>query len=120
MTVRRSPDRLPLALHVSPVGDPAADFGGRRVAALVLAVDPARRVRIDPLRVAAAFGLTPSEGRAAALLAEGRPVLEIAEETGWQAGYVRRLLKRIYRKQGVSGQVALVARVLALEGLPRH
>ena len=120
MAVQRPSGGSRLALHVSPVGDPAADFGGRRVAALVLAVDPARRVRIDPLRVAGAFGLTVSEGRAAALLAEGRPVLEIAAETGWQASYVRRLLKRIYRKQGVSGQVALVARVLALEGLPRH
>ena len=70
MTVRRSSGRLPLALHVSPVGDLTADFGGRRVATLVLVIDPARRVRIDLRRVAAAFGLTPSERRAAALLAE--------------------------------------------------
>ena len=68
-------------LHVSPVGDRSADFGGRRVAALVLLVDPARRPRIDPVRVAETLGLTPSEGRAAALLAEGRSVLEIAALT---------------------------------------
>ncbi|MDE0703176.1 MAG: hypothetical protein OXH59_05565 [Rhodospirillaceae bacterium] len=111
--------RPPLSLHVSPVGDAAADFGGRRVAALVLVVDPARRPRIDAQRVAAALGLTASEARAAALLAEGRSVLEIADMTGWQASYVRRLLKRIYKKQGVSGQVSLVPRVLALEALPR-
>ena len=119
MTVQRSPGRSPLRLHVSPVGDPAADFGGRRVAALVLVVDPERRPRIDAARVAASLGLTRSEARAAALLAEGRSVLEIADMTGWQAGYVRRLLKRIYKKQGVSGQVSLVPRVLALEALPR-
>ncbi|MYG52868.1 MAG: hypothetical protein F4204_11130 [Rhodospirillaceae bacterium] len=111
--------RPPLSLHVSPVGDAESDFGGRRVAALVLVVDPARRPRIDPVRVAASLGLTRSEARAAALLAEGRSVLEIADMTGWQAGYVRRLLKRIYRKQGVSGQVSLVPRVLALETLPQ-
>ena len=119
MTVQRPSGPPRLALHVSPVGDPAADFGGRRVAALVLVVDPARRPRIDPVRVAETLGLTPSEGRAAALLAEGRSVLEIAALTGWQASYVRRLLKRIYAKQGVSGQVSLVPRVLALEALPR-
>ena len=118
-TVRRPSGRLQLALHVSPVGDPAADFGGHRVVALVLAVDPERRPRIDAQRVAAVLGLTASEGRAAALLAEGRPVLEIAAMTGWQASYVRRLLKRIYKKQGVSGQVSLVPRVLALGALPR-
>ena len=119
MTVVRPSARSRLALHVSPVGDAAADFGGRRVAALVLLVDPARRPRIDAEQVAAVLGLTPSESRAAALLAEGSSVLEIAALTGWQASYVRRLLKRIYRKQGVSGQVSLVPRVLALEALPR-
>ena len=119
MTVERPSGRSQLRLHVSPVGDPAADFGGRRVAALVFVVDSARRPRIDAGRVAASLGLTASEGRAAALLAEGRSVLEIADVTGWQASYVRRLLKRIYKKQGVSGQVSLVPRVLALEALPR-
>ena len=119
MTVRRPPGRSRLALHVSPVGDGSADFGGRRVAALVLAVDPERRPRIDPVRVAAALDFAASESRAAALLAEGRSVLEIAALTGWRASYVRRLLKRIYRKQGVSGQVSLVPRVLAVEALPR-
>ena len=119
MTVQRPSGRSRLALHVSPVGDAEADFGGRRVAALVLVVDPERRPRIDAEHVAAVLGLTPSEARAAALLAEGSSVLEIADVTGWQASYVRRLLKRIYRKQGVSGQVSLVPRVLALEALPR-
>ena len=119
MTLGRPSGEAPLGLHVSPVGDAAADFGARRVAVLVLVVDAARRPRVDPVRVAAAFGLTPSEGRAVALLAEGRPVLEIAAMTGWQASYVRRLLKRIYGKMGVSGQVSLVPRVLALDALPR-
>ena len=94
-------------------------MGSGGAAVLVLVVDPERRPRIDPVRVAAVLGLTASEARAAALLAEGRSVLEIAAMTDWQASYVRRLLKRIYRKQGVSGQVSLVPRVLALEALPR-
>ena len=59
-----------------PVGDRTADFGGRRVAALVLVVDPARRPRIDAQRVAVTLVVTPSEGRMAALLAEGLKVGE--------------------------------------------
>ena len=120
MTLRRLSDPAPLGLHVSPVGDPQADFGGRRVAALVLVVDPASRPRVDPLRVAQALGLTPAESRVASLLAEGHSVREIAAATGHRLSYVRTLLIRIYRKQGVPGQLPLVRRILALEALPRR
>ena len=112
--------RSRLGLHVSPVGDAAADFGGRRVAALVLVVDPARRPRIDARRVAATLGLTPSEGRMAALLAEGLKVSEIAAATEWSEDYVRWLTKQAYRKLGASGQVELVRQVLAVDALPRR
>ena len=64
MTVQRPSGQSRLALHVMPVGDAEADFGGRRVAALVLMVDPARRARIDPARVAATLGLTASVAHA--------------------------------------------------------
>ena len=121
MTVERPSGRSRLALHVMPVGDAEADFGGRRVAALVLVVDPARRARIDPARVAAALGLTPSESRMAARLAEGLRVQEIAADQGWSEEYVRWLVKRVYRKLGISGQqVELVRRVLAVDALPRR
>ena len=120
MTVRRGSGGGRLSLHVSPVGDAQAGFGGRRVAALVLLVDPASRPRMDPEWVAAALGLTPAEGRAAALLAEGRSVCEIAAATGHRESYLRSLLKQIYKKQGVPGQVALVQRILAMDALPRR
>ncbi|MCY4431355.1 MAG: hypothetical protein OXC11_13315 [Rhodospirillales bacterium] len=120
MTVQRPSGRGRLGLHVSPVGNRAADFGGRRVAALVLVVDPARRPRIDATRVAKTLGLTPSEGRMAALLAEGLRVREIAAATGWRENYVRWMIQQVYRKQGVSGQVALVRQVLAADALPRR
>ena len=118
MTIQRPSVRARLGLHVSPVGAAKADFGGRRVAALVLLVDPARRPRIDAQRVAKTLGLTPSEGRMAALLAEGLKVREIAAATGWSENYVRWLVQSVYRKQGVSGQVALVRQVLAVDALP--
>lgn len=120
MTIQRRSGRSRLGLHIGPVGDPSIDFGGRRVAALVLLVDPTRRSRINAERVATTLGLTPSEGRMAALLAEGLRVGEIASATGWRESYVRWLVQQVYRKLGVSGQVALVRLVLAADALPRR
>ena len=54
------------------------------------------------------------------VIAEGRSVREIAASEGFQEGYVRWLIKQVYRKQGVSGQVALVRVVLAADSLPRR
>ena len=119
MTVRRPSGGAALGLHISPVGGAQADFGARRVAALMLLVDPAGHSRIDPVRVAQALGLTPTEGRVAALLAEGNSVRDIAAATGNTAGTVRLFLKHCYKKQGVSGQIPLVRRVLAVDALPR-
>ncbi len=120
MVLQRASDRSRLGLHVSPVGDAEGDFGGRRVAALVLVVDPARHPRIDAQRVAVTLGLTPSEGRVSALLAEGLRVREIAAATDRSEDYVRWLTKQVYRKLGASGQVELVRQVLAVDALPRH
>ena len=120
MTLQRPSGRSRLGLHVSPVGGRAADFGGRRVAALVLVVDPARRAHIDAQRVATVLGLSPSEGRMAALMAEGLKVREISAATGWRENYVRWLVQQVYRKQGVKGQAALVRHVLAADALPRR
>ena len=119
MTVVRSPGLPQLVVHVSPVPVRQMDFGARRVAALVLVVDPASRPRVGARRLAAALGLTPSESRVAARLAEGRSVREIAASEGYQEGYVRWLLKQIYRKHGLSGQVGLVRLVLDTDVLPR-
>ena len=118
MTIQRSSGRSRLGLHVMPVGDAAADFGGRRVAVLVLLVDPARRPPINAARVAVTLGLTASEGRMAALLAEGLKMREIATVQGWSEDYVRWMTKQVYRKLGVSGQVDLVRHVLAVDALP--
>ena len=115
MTVERPSGSSRLAVHVAPVGAGAADFGARRTAAVVLAINPESRLRVDDERTASALGLTPSEGRAAALLAEGSKVCEIAATAGWQENYVRWLLQRACRKLGVSGQVALVRRVLVAD-----
>ena len=119
MTLRRRSGGARLRLHISPVDVAQADFGARRVAALVLVVDPSNRSRIDPGPVAVTLGLTPSESRVAALLAEGRSVRDVAAQTGYREGYVRWLLKQAYKKNDLSGQVALVRLVLAADSLPR-
>ena len=54
----------------------------------------------------------------AALLAERLRAREIAAATGWREHYVRWLVQQACRKLGVSGQVALVRRVLAADALP--
>ncbi len=118
MTVQRPSRRSRLGLHVSPVGVRTSDFGRRRVAVLVLVVDPTSGSRIEPARVAALLGLTPSESRVSALLAEGLSVREIAAATDLRESYVRWLFQRVYKKLGVSGQVALVRQVLAADALP--
>ena len=117
MTVRR-PAGLPrLAVHLSPVPARQMDFGLRPVAALVLAVDPGSRPRIDSNLVAAALGLTPSESQVATLLAEGKTVRDIAVATRRQANTVYWLLKQVYDKHGISRQAELVRLVLSLSEL---
>ena len=118
MTVRCAFGGGRLGLHVNPVDRDQPDFAGRRVAALVLVVDPGNRPRIDPDWVETAFNMTPAEAQVTALLAEGRSVRDITAITRYQESYVRWLFKEIYRKHGLSGQVALVRLVLALNALP--
>ena len=111
--------RLPrLVVHINPVTDIRSEFRNRRVAALVLIVDPASQPRINPRLVAEALGLTPAEGRVAAMLAEGKTVRDIAMATSRQEGAVHWLLHQIYRKHGISRQVDLVRLVLSLSEWP--
>lgn len=114
VTVRRV-SRLPrFLLQVIPVGGRQLDFGLRRVAALVLVVDPASRRRIDPGLVSAALGLTASESQVAVMLCEGRTPRDIAAATGRQESTIYVLSRRACRKLGVSRQVDLVRMLLSL------
>ena len=69
---------------------------------------------IDPEFVATHLGLTPMEGRVAAMLAEGHLVPDIVEATGCSRDTVWSHLKRSYNKLGISGQAQLVRDVLLL------
>ena len=113
MTVGRTSVSPRLVLHVSPVGGPSADFRMRRVAALVLVVDPGRRPRIDPDLVAAALGLTSAQSSVAAMLAAGYSLGEIAAATSRTEGTTRWHLKQIFTKLPISRQADLVRLVLS-------
>ena len=82
MTLQRGVLLPRFVVHVKPVGRGQQDYGGRRVAALVLVVEPGRPSRIDPALVAATLGLTPGESQVAVRVAEGWTVREIAVATG--------------------------------------
>ncbi|WP_419161268.1 helix-turn-helix transcriptional regulator [Candidatus Palauibacter sp.] len=118
MMFGRSSSRGPLILHISPVGERQPYCQARRVAALVLVLDPATPAPVDPALVAVVLGLTPTESRLAVALAAGHTVRDIALSTGRTEQTVRWHMKQIFRKQGISRQVDLVRRVLKLGGVP--
>ena len=118
MMVRR-PSQLPrLAVHVKPVATPGMDYRTRRVAALVLIVDPMNRARVDPRLVRSILGLTPTESDIASLLAAGLTPRQIAAATHREYGTVRTHLKNIFLKLGVSRQLEVAQLVRALADLP--
>lgn len=95
-------------LHASPVEDHWLDFGARRVAALLLVVEPGSPARLDKDLVAEALGLTAAEAEVAVMLSEGKTPRAIATLTERRPGTVYNLTKLAYRKLGVSRQAELV------------
>ena len=114
MLLRRPSGVLPLVVHVKPVVVSRPDYGARRVAVLVLLVEPGRPSRIDPTLVATTLGLTRAESQIAVALAQGQTVREIAGTTGRQVSSIHWHLKHIYRKLGVARQAELVQLVRAI------
>ena len=117
-TIRRSAVLPKLVLHVNPVRDRRLDFGILPVAALVLVVDAASRPRLDAELVAAVLGLSVAESQVAVMLAEGRTLRDIAMATNRQESTAKVLMRRAYRKLGISRQVDLVRLVLSLPDVP--
>ena len=114
MTLRRTAVLLPFVVYVRPVVGRQPDFGARRVAALVLLVEPGRSPRIDPALVAATLGLTPAESHVAVWLAEGQSVRQIAVATERTEAAIHYHLHQIYQKLQIARQGDLIRLVLSL------
>ena len=108
VTVGRLSKQSRLVLYLSPVEDRGMDFGARRVAALLLVVEPDSQARLDKDLVAEAFGLTAAETEVAVMLSEGRTPRAIADLTDRRPNTVYNLIKLAYLKLGVSRQADLV------------
>ena len=118
MTVRREDSASRLVVHVSPVREGGPEAHEAEVGALVLVVDPMDRTRFDPERVREALNLTRAESQIAVLLAQGKSVLEVAEETGRQSTTVKWHIRHIYDKLGLSRRVELAGLVMWLADVP--
>lgn len=118
-TIGRSSSISRLMVHAVPLGEWHGDCAGPQVAALAFVVDPERQVRIDPGVVREALGLTRAESQIAAKIAAGSSVRELALATARRESTIRSHIKRMLAKLGVSRQVDLVRRVLALKGFER-
>jgi len=119
MVVRRSLLLPRLVLHIGPMAEGQLGLPPGRIAALVLVVDPASRVAVDPSLVAAALDLTPAESHIAVSLFQGNTVHDIAIATGRTENTIRWHVKRIYDKQGISRQMELVHLLLPLADFPK-
>ena len=117
MLLRRASLLPRFVVHVTPVGTPQLDFGARRIAVLMLLVEPGYESRIDPAFVAQTLDLTPAESHIAVGLAEGRSVRDMAVTTGRKEETIYWHLKRIYHKLSLSGQADLVRLVLSVAEL---
>lgn len=117
MVMKRTAGSASVVLHVTPVEDRQLDFRTWRAAALVLVVDPKKRVRIDRRMVLTALGLSPPESEVAASLAEGHSVPDIARAIGRGESTVRWHIKQSFSKLGINRQAQLVQLVTAVGGV---
>ena len=119
MTVGPSSTVPRITLHVMPATAHPLGYDLWRVAAIALLIEPGPHSQIDSDLVATVLGLTPAEGRVAALLAAGHTVRDIALMSGRRESSVRSHIKRIYGKRGISRQADLIRLVLSIAEPPK-
>ena len=97
---------------VMPLGLATGDGGLPR--ALMFVGDLAQRNNELAPRLSQLFGLSKAEARVAAGIAEGRRLIDIAQESDVRMPTVRTQLRAVLKKVGASRQADLVRIVLAL------
>lgn len=126
LTAVRSPQRTAMLSLLGPSGEPyylqMIPVGGRArdvflasaaVGVLIQRTPRQRHVSFPPSLIRDVFALTDREVDVAALLAEGRTLIEIAKHLRVQVGTARNHLKSVFEKTGTGRQAELVA-LLAL------
>lgn len=96
---------LVIAIGVHPEETMAMFGGAPRAILLFHRLDG--EVRLDPLIISHAFGLTPAEAQVAATLVAGQTIAEVAKSRGVSLETVRSQVRSICAKVGVSRQADL-------------
>jgi DNA-binding CsgD family transcriptional regulator len=111
MNLPRPSLKRPLSIIAGPLpaGHPSSV---PRSAAVIFVSDPEARADSTPLVLQRLYGLSPAEGRLAALLFQGRRLEEAAEELGISLHTARNQLKSIFQRTGSRRQSDLM-RLLA-------
>ena len=119
MTVTRERAVSQLQVHVSPVRADGTDTPrSGPIGALVLVIDPAERLKLDPEALGAHLGLTPAQSHVAASLVEGKSARDIAAETGRKETTIKWHIRKILGKHRMPGQADLVRLAMSLADMP--
>lgn len=105
-----------LPVLVAPMRLGTTGHAGGSAVVLVFS-DPAAHRLLDARRIAAALGLSPTEGAVVAALVEGKALARYAEEAGVSVNTAKSQLAAIFDKTGQSRQAGLVAATLAHSAL---
>ncbi len=103
--------KMPLMVYVMPMR--AALSSVQRGAALVLAFDPDRPVKLSSQLLGQLFDLTPAETRLAIALCQGNLLADLAVSCGVSTNTLKTQLKSLFGKTGVQRQHQLVTLLLS-------
>jgi DNA-binding CsgD family transcriptional regulator/PAS domain-containing protein len=107
-------NRPPLTVRVTPVSDnlPGWIIGGRPVAIITVS-DPGQKIRPQPARLQALFGLTAAQAALAVEILAGDGIQAAADRLGITRATARSHLARIFEKTGARRQAELVRMLMA-------
>ena len=117
LSISRPSMREALKLILSPLENTAGDADAR---IMILIMDPAAKSALSAEMLAQFFQLTPTEGRLAWHLIQGRRTEEIAASMGVTVSSARTYMKRIMEKTGTNRQADLVRFLLHTPGVPSN
>jgi DNA-binding CsgD family transcriptional regulator len=111
--IRRSAGYRPLSIIVQKLPMENSGPDNEKPAFALIISDPNRAIELDHVALCRLYGLTPAEGRLAALLASGKHIESAAHLLGVSIHTVRTHLKHIFSKTETSSQSDLVRLILS-------